>query len=1282
MKKLLSIVLSVCLLLSLVIVPVSVNAVEATTEDTSTLGEYYKFTFGEDGDRFDYAVSTQKADDTTGQATYKDNTFYPLWVQSNSANAWPEYKTITTSDGKEIDVLEIKNTANVRLTPLTKDGKPFELIPGVKYYVTAKMYNPASNCWGQFAVSAGTSNNKDLTKVIGNSYKYDGTFKTADASNEMAGALAWNGGGIVGGSSYVVYLKDGSYSSESKQIALSSINKQYNEEGASTSRYVNAYLADTRTVFIDEKYSNGYDAEKQSYSTKFAVDGQEDAYLYGNNYLTLSFGGGNVMEYKDSASYPLFTNATKEELDELGTIPSCWQIESIEIVSETFKSSLSYSVNGEIVKVVDSEVGTALEIFIPEAPEGKYFAGWFTDEACTKAYAAETLEFGKNTVYAKFSDYGSSLRLDFNAGDYTASSTAFYYTPAGYKWPLTGYSFKDSYVSDQQKTEVIDNLEREGLSTDFPEGAVAFYSDRTWGQPGGVVFANPDGTLFVPEAGESYRITYRYRTPLHNGTNMAINVIYGLVNSMAGLTSTADKGYSKSILAWNTIEEANAEWTEVTKTVTIPAAGDDHIPALGLDITGVKKIAVEGGFDYTMVELDYVQVEKVITTTVTFVALDGTTSTAKVEVGAEIKYPALAASRDADVRWSLSADEYVEVPATATEPINIYAFASDVIGFENYYKADYAKYSLNLTVTDEVVFDGDKAMKYHNVGYQYQSAEPADWAENWTKYYEFDAEGNIVALGGEEAPVWAAGTYMTKRDGDEHSLALWTTPAGKSYRVSFKYYVPAQLGVDVTMSLYNNTYNLWNPVTNGKVSYPDSKFVIGADTETGKWLDGKIIFTATAAAGCDLLYARVLSSSSYTDDVVYFDNFVCEEVDYVGTVKYVNGATEKTALYESGDQIAYDALTAVRGADVVWSLDPDKYVPAPKTFEEDVTVYAIASDVIGFENHYQADYIKNCLNVLPSEDIAFTGDKSLKYENIGYTYTNAAPEKWATEWTKYYEIVDGEFVQLAGEEAPEWKANTYLEKRGNSTESSIALWNVPGGKAYKVSFKYFVPAELGVTVTMSPYTNSYNIWHSAALGKVEYNDSAFVIDTDTVAGEWLDGEIYFVSGAVNKGYDILYIHVGASENFTGELVYFDDFTLTEVNYATFEIPEDAVLEDGGIRNGNIVTVYAEAGEEIVAPLVVDAEGVIIEAWADANGRPVSEFVNGGAYKVAPEFIYGDCDNDGDVDTTDLAVLKLKLANLGEVGPGADCNASGAVDTTDLAVLKLYLAKLGGLGPEA
>ncbi|MBE6738846.1 MAG: hypothetical protein E7565_00845 [Ruminococcaceae bacterium] len=61
----------------------------------------------------------------------------------------------------------------------------------------------------------------------------------------------------------------------------------------------------------------------------------------------------------------------------------------------------------------------------------------------------------------------------------------------------------------------------------------------------------------------------------------------------------------------------------------------------------------------------------------------------------------------------------------------------------------------------------------------------------------------------------------------------------------------------------------------------------------------------------------------------------------------------------------------------------------------------------------------------------------------------------------------------------------------------------------------------------------------------------------------------------------------------------------------------------------------------------------------------------------PTYTIGDCNNDGSIDTTDLASLKLFLAainDLSDVGKlGADLNEDGNVDTTDLAILKLKLA---------
>ncbi len=62
-------------------------------------------------------------------------------------------------------------------------------------------------------------------------------------------------------------------------------------------------------------------------------------------------------------------------------------------------------------------------------------------------------------------------------------------------------------------------------------------------------------------------------------------------------------------------------------------------------------------------------------------------------------------------------------------------------------------------------------------------------------------------------------------------------------------------------------------------------------------------------------------------------------------------------------------------------------------------------------------------------------------------------------------------------------------------------------------------------------------------------------------------------------------------------------------------------------------------------------------------------------KLSIPYGAGDTDGDGKVNTTDLALLKLKLAGINKTATanGADFNKDGNVDSLDLALLKLYLA---------
>jgi len=69
----------------------------------------------------------------------------------------------------------------------------------------------------------------------------------------------------------------------------------------------------------------------------------------------------------------------------------------------------------------------------------------------------------------------------------------------------------------------------------------------------------------------------------------------------------------------------------------------------------------------------------------------------------------------------------------------------------------------------------------------------------------------------------------------------------------------------------------------------------------------------------------------------------------------------------------------------------------------------------------------------------------------------------------------------------------------------------------------------------------------------------------------------------------------------------------------------------------------------------------------------------------PPYVIGDISGDGSVDTTDLAVMKLFLAGIGDIDDtvkvAGDMTGDGQINTTDLAQLKLFLAGVDSTGSE-
>ncbi len=165
MKKSLCILLTAILVLALTL-PAFIISAEIVNADgmlklNDSLGKSYKFTFGEDGDRYDYGSMLNKT------AEYKGLTYYPVWnytdydSKNGALDPTFEYKTMYDDNGENgVDVLNIKGPTSTYLTLLTEDGTPFEVLPGREYSVKVKMYFETDTDYSQMYVSLGGNVNR------------------------------------------------------------------------------------------------------------------------------------------------------------------------------------------------------------------------------------------------------------------------------------------------------------------------------------------------------------------------------------------------------------------------------------------------------------------------------------------------------------------------------------------------------------------------------------------------------------------------------------------------------------------------------------------------------------------------------------------------------------------------------------------------------------------------------------------------------------------------------------------------------------------------------------------------------------------------------------------------------------------------------------------------------------------------------------------------------------------------------------------------------------------
>ena len=215
----------------------------------------------------------------------------------------------------------------------------------------------------------------------------------------------------------------------------------------------------------------------------------------------------------------------------------------------------------------------------------------------------------------------------------------------------------------------------------------------------------------------------------------------------------------------------------------------------------------------------------------------------------------------------------------------------------------------------------------------------------------------------------------------------------------------------------------------------------------------------------------------------------------------------------------------------------------------------------------------------------------------------------------------------------------------DGTSGTASLAGVTSGKTYMVEFLYKNKGGTDVTATIGS--------SSVTLGRAK-------------ADKWYKGFIPVTATATSA----LMLNAEGNSSLEIKDVYIKD--LTDLVYVIFDSTE---------FGGELTAIYGAAGETMNAPANPIVEGKSFDGWyngatkVDTDVFPASsvsltaKMVDGGEIKA------GDCDGDGNVNTTDLAKMKLYLAKVDtKVAAGADINNDGKVNAIDLVRLYNQLMK--------
>ncbi|MBE6728619.1 MAG: hypothetical protein E7568_00105 [Ruminococcaceae bacterium] len=260
MKKYISIILCMCMLLSLVVFPV--NAIETTYAGDT----YYKFTFGSGGTAYGQYVSGQTA-------THKGVTYYPL-IDQIPGSTTASVTAITDKNTQQpVNTLRVEgsNGSRWKMVPLKSDGTPFEVAPNSSYTVKIKMFVEDKASSSQFFMGLAA-------------YKTNGS----TSHDSRTTSQGWFNGSFV--TSQVVH------SPFLSGTVLSGAQAHYTDfDSSRTAQYIE------KEVTIATGNNAVYDSQNNTYKFVFDLIGSENT-VENTNYFFLS-GYGKEFSVENDGTY-------------------------------------------------------------------------------------------------------------------------------------------------------------------------------------------------------------------------------------------------------------------------------------------------------------------------------------------------------------------------------------------------------------------------------------------------------------------------------------------------------------------------------------------------------------------------------------------------------------------------------------------------------------------------------------------------------------------------------------------------------------------------------------------------------------------------------------------------------------------------------------------------------------------------------------------------------------------------------------------------------------------